>query len=90
MPPKKASKSPSLIKQGLLLGVGLNLGSMIFVLLALAFLIPGGVLLYRERKKPKDQQRKEIIIVSVVLLGIGCVLGLGLGFPILMQAISEL
>lgn len=74
---------------GLGAGLGAGLSTMLFIFLGLLFFIPGVVLLSQERKKPKDQQSSSMVILAFVLMGIGCVVGLGTGAGFLFSSIME-
>ena len=76
------------IKAGFGLGVGSFLATLIFIGLGMVFFIIGYVMWRRERAKPKEAQKRGKIITSIVLMGIGCLLGMGLGFSVLLGAIG--
>jgi hypothetical protein len=70
---------------------GFALVQVIFLLVGIAFFIPGLVMLSKEKKKPQDQKNQTNLIIAFILMGIGSVLGLGLGAGFLFSNIlSEL
>jgi formate-dependent nitrite reductase membrane component NrfD len=48
-----------------------------FLLLGMAFGIPGFLLVSNEKKKPKNKQNMAILIIGYILMVIGVALGLG-------------
>lgn len=94
MPSAKSPATTSL-KEYIKAGFGMTLGSvavfMICIFLAMCFFIPGFVLLNLEQKRPKEKQRTWMKVVAFILMGIGCIVGLGFGFgPMLGELVSEL
>lgn len=77
---QKQSSIMDYVKFGFGVGVGSMLASMIYIFIALLFFIPGIVLLAKERKKPVDKQSQTNKIIAYVLMIIGAVFGMGMGF----------
>ena len=75
-----------LIKTGFGLSIGLMLGQIIFILLGLAFFIPG-YMLYTKHKKSSDSTNKNL---SIVLMAIGVIIMGGLGFGFLLDNMSDM
>jgi len=48
-----------------------------FLLVGMAFGIPGLLIVQNEKKKPKDKQNSVLLIVGYILMIIGVALGLG-------------
>lgn len=76
----------SLIKTGFGLSIGIMLGHILFILLGLAFFIPGYIL-YRKDKKSSDSTNK---IFSIILMAIGVIVMGGLGFGFLLDNMSDM
>jgi len=70
-------------------GFGISLAQILFLLVGMAFFIPGLVMLSKERKKPKNEKDTTSLIIAFVLMGIGSVVGLGLGAGVLFSSILE-
>jgi hypothetical protein len=79
----KSKGSPGLFqgafKFGLGAGLGAGISTMVFILLGMAFFIPGVILLSSERKKPNEEKSEGKLIGAYVLMGLGAILGLGMG-----------
>lgn len=74
---------------GLGAGLGAGLATMLYIFLGMLFFIPGVVLLSQEKKKPKDKQSSSMVILAIVLMAIGCILGLGMGASFVFSSIME-
>jgi hypothetical protein len=74
----------SLVKTGFGLSIGLMLGHILFILLGLAFFIPGYIL-YTKGKKSPDSNNKTL---SIVLMAIGVIIMGGLGFGFLLESMD--
>lgn len=74
-------------KFGLGAGLGAGVSTMLFILVGLAFFIPGVVLLGNERKKPEKERDQTHMIGAYILMGIGVVVGLGIGASFLFSNI---
>lgn len=75
-----------LIKTGFGLSIGVMLGHILFILLGLAFFIPGYIL-YMKDKKSSDSTKK---IFSIVLMAIGVIVMGGLGFGFLLDNMGDM
>ena len=75
-----------LIKTGFGLSIGVMLGHILFILLGLAFFIPGYIL-YMKDKKSSDSTKK---IFSIVLMAIGVIVMGGLGFSFLLDNMGDM
>lgn len=73
------------IASGFGLGLGAGLSMIIYIVIGLAFLIPGAILLGREKKKPKEQRNGALVVVAYVLIVLGVICGLGLGAGFLLS-----
>jgi glucose uptake protein GlcU len=75
----------SLIKTGFGIGIGVSLSQMIFLLVGLAFFIPG-YLMYSKKSDKNDSGSKTggiiLMVVGVVLMG-------GLGFGTLLDSLGD-
>lgn len=93
----------SLVKMGFGLAIGSWLWTIIIVLVACAFFIPGFILVVKERKKIKAKEAEEKekekgkekegpttkLIVGYVLMGIGMLLGVGFGSTIFFVLLAD-
>ena len=82
------------IREYMRFGFGTMLGSLLALLIFLAIgmgLFFGGYVLYkREAKKPKDEQNNAAKIGGIVLMALGCLVGLGFGAPVLLESIGDM
>jgi hypothetical protein len=89
----KSKRSPSpfagAFKFGLGAGLGAGISTMVFILLGMAFFIPGVVLLSSEKKKDKKDQNDGKIIGAYVLMVLGAIIGLGMGASFIFSNIME-
>lgn len=72
-------------KMGFGLGLGLLLSQIIYMMIAVAFFMSGLYLLTKERKKSKEEKSDMNIIGAYVLMALGTVFGLGLGFNFILS-----
>lgn len=76
------------------LGFGTTLGSIFALLIFMAIgmgLFFGGYVLYkRESKKPATEQSSGKKIGGLVLMGLGCLVALGFGAPILLESVGDM
>lgn len=82
------AKLKSLVKTGFGLGIGIGLASMIFLAVGMALFIGGYVMFMKEKKSSQPVQSKKIF--GIVLMGLGCIIGLGFGGPILLDSIGDM
>jgi len=76
----------SLIKTGFGLSIGIMLGQILFLLVGVAFFVPGYIL-YMKNKKSPDSTNK---IFSIILMAIGVIIMGGLGFSLLLNNIGDM
>jgi hypothetical protein len=79
-------KLKTLIKTGFGLGIGVIAAQMIFILLGLAFFVPGYIMYNKEKKDTSSANT----ITGIVLMGIGVVIMGGLGFGFFINEIDDL
>lgn len=64
-------------------GFGLGLGTfavfMLLMVVALAFFIPGFIIVARQQKKPKEERSTGMLVLGYILMVIGMIVGLGFG-----------
>jgi hypothetical protein len=77
----------NLIKTGFGLSVGIFLAQMIFIMIGLAFFIPGYMMWNTERKKFAKDTAKET--GAIILMALGVVVMGGAGLGILMNSLSD-
>jgi hypothetical protein len=77
----------SLIKTGFGLGIGFALSRIIFILIGLAFFIPG-YLMVKKASSQKENSGSKITGVVLMIIGVVIMGGFGLGF--LMDGIDDL
>jgi hypothetical protein len=75
----KSSKAAGLVKEGFFVGLGAFGAVILFVLVALAFIIPGILILASERKKSQAERSTGMMVLAYVLLFLGMIIGGGLG-----------
>lgn len=65
---------------------------ILMIIVALAFLIPGFVMFTQEKKKrdAKKEYDETRMWISIVLMGIGMVIGLGFGFSIFFESLGNM
>jgi hypothetical protein len=83
------AQPPSLVAQGFQLTVGSVLAMMIFLALGMLLFIPGFLIVRREQAKPKDQQSTGVKVVGYMLMILGAVVALGLGFGAILSTLME-
>lgn len=76
----------SLVKTGFGLSIGFMLGHILFIVIGLAFFIPGYIL-YMKNKKSPDSTNK---IFSIILMAIGVIIMCGLGFSSLLNNMGDM
>ena len=77
----------SLIKTGFGLGIGLSLANIIFVLIGMAFFIPG-FLMFKNSSSDKKESSSQI--GGMVLMTLGVVIMGGLGFGVLLDSAGDM
>ena len=77
----------SLIKTGFGISVGFLLARMIFVLIGMAFFIPGYLMFKKSSSDEKDSSSR---IGGMVLMGIGVVIMGGIGFGALLDSADDM
>jgi hypothetical protein len=82
------AKLKSLIKTGFGIGIGVLAAQMIFILLGLAFFIPGYIMFNKEKEKKNDTSGSKI--GGLVLMGIGVVLMGGVGLGLFMNDLDDM
>ena len=60
-----------------------------FLLLGMAFGIPGAIIVMRENKKPKEKRTTALLVIGFILMIIGVALGLGFNSEGLMNSIGN-
>jgi riboflavin transporter FmnP len=80
------AKLKSLIKTGFGIGIGVIAAQMIFILLGLAFFVPGYIMFKKEKKDTTSGNA----IGGIILMGIGVVLMGGVGLGLFINEIDDL
>jgi len=75
----------SLVKTGFGLGIGFSLANIIFILIGMAFFIPGYLMFKKADKKESGSQ-----IGGMVLMGLGVAIMGGLGFGALLDSAGDM
>jgi hypothetical protein len=78
----------SLIKTGFGISIGMFLAQMIFVLVGMAFFIPGFILLKKSSSDKKKINNSQIL--GMVLMILGVVIMGGLGFGVLLDSAGDM
>lgn len=79
-----------LIKLGFGLGIGSALAMIIFLAIGMGLFLWGYAIYKKETKKAAKDQNKSRKILGIVLMVLGCVIGLGLGFPAILEAVGDM
>lgn len=79
----------SYIRAGFGLGVGTILATIVFMIVAMAFFVPGFIIVKKQHKKDKKERNTGMLVTGYVLMGLGVVLGMGLGAGIMFQSLGE-
>lgn len=77
----------SLVKTGFGISIGMFLAQMIFILIGMAFFIPGFILFKKASDKNKEGGSQ---IGGIVLMGLGVVIMGGLGFGVLLDSAGDM
>ena len=77
----------SLVKTGFGLGIGFSLANIIFILIGMAFFIPGYLMF---KKSSSDKKEGSSQIGGMVLMGLGVVIMGGLGFGVLLDSVGDM
>lgn len=80
----------SLIKFGFGIGIGSILAMLIFLALGVGLFVWGWAIYKKETKKAAKDQNRGRKILGIVLMVLGCILGLGLGFPAILEAVGDM
>jgi hypothetical protein len=80
------AKLKSLIKTGFGIGIGVLAAQMIFILLGLAFFVPGYIMFNKEKKDSSTGGK----IGGLVLMGIGVVLMGGFGLGLFINELDDM
>lgn len=63
---------------------------VVYIFVGMLFLIPGFILFFSQKKKPKEERNKGLQILGIVLMIIGCLIALGMGFGLIIGAIGSM
>jgi hypothetical protein len=80
----------STFKEGFAGTMGGLLAVVVYVFVGMLFIIPGMFLILKEKKKDPSQRNKSMLILGMVLVGIGSIIALGMGFSLLVTGASTL
>ena len=75
------------VKQGLGLGLGFHLSTIIFMIIGFLFFLPGYIIYKKELDSGKKGTSTQI--GGVVLMGIGVIIMGGFGFGMLLEGINN-
>ncbi len=81
------SNLKNLVKTGFGLSVGVFAAQMIFIMIGLAFFIPGFMMWRTESKKFKKDTTRET--GAIILMALGVIVMGGIGFGFLMDSLSD-
>lgn len=76
----------SLIKTGFGISIGFMLAQILFLLVGLAFFVPGYIL-YMKNKKSPDSTNK---VFSIILMAIGVIIMGGIGLGLLLDNVGDM
>lgn len=79
----------SLVKTGFGLGVGFQFASIIFLIIGMAFFIPG-YLMFKSASEKKESSTSSSKIGGIILMAIGAAIGGGLGFGALLDSLGDI
>ena len=77
----------SLIKTGFGISIGMFFAQMIFILIGMAFFIPGYIMFKKASDKNKESGSQ---LGGVVLMGLGVVIMGGMGFGVLLDSAGDM
>ena len=77
------------VKAGFGVGLGTAAVIIILTLLAVAFFIPGFIIVRRQFKLPKEERSTGMIVLGFILMGIGMIVGLGFGIGIFFDSLGD-
>ena len=77
----------NLVKTGFGISVGMFLAQMIFILIGMAFFIPGYLMVKKSSEKEKSSGTQ---IGGIILMGLGVVVMGGAGFGLLMDSVGDM
>lgn len=77
------------VKAGFGLGLGSMLATLLFIGVGMTLFVVGYIMWKRESVKPTDKRKNGVIVTGFILMGFGCLLGMGLGFSILLGALGS-
>lgn len=80
----------TVVKYSFAASLGALGGVVVYLFVGMLFLVPGIYLVMRERKVAPSQRSKGMQVLGVILIAIGCVIGLGMGVGFLGQGIADL
>jgi len=78
----------SLVKTGFGISIGMFLAQMIFILIGMAFFIPGFILLKKSSSDKNETSGSQI--GGVVLMALGVIIMGGLGFGFLLDSVGDM
>ena len=78
----------SLIKTGFGISIGFSLAQMLFILVGMAFFIPGFILLKKSSSDKKETNSSQIGGLVLMVLGVA-IMG-GLGFGVLLDSAGDM
>lgn len=61
------------------MGLGIYASFILYMLVAVAFFVPGFILVQKENAKKKEEQSAGVKVFGYVLMALGMVIGLGFG-----------
>lgn len=79
----------SAFKLGFGAGLGLLLANVLFILVGMALFVPGLIMYSKEKKKAEGEKSTTKVVFAFILMGVGCVIGLGLGAGVLFENIAS-
>jgi len=79
----------SLARTGFGVGLGFMLASIVYIFIGILLFIPGFILLNKEQKKKKEDQRGSIKVIAFILMGLGMIITGGLGFSTLLGEVGD-
>lgn len=74
---------------GFFSSLGSGLALMIFTFIGMLLFIPGLIIVMKQNKEPKDQRNTGMLVLGFILMGLGMIVGMGIGFGMFAFALGE-
>lgn len=87
--PQQSPSVGDFMKMGFGFGIGSIAATIIFILVAMCFFVPGFIIVMKQHKKEKEKRSTGWLIFGYILMAIGVIVGIGFGAGIFLTTLSE-